>query len=101
MWNIHQHRHRTDNAVEGWNSKLNSIIGKQHPNVFLLVQKLKEEAELVSWQIKSKELGLAGQKRKKTYVKQDERIERIMAEYDKSNDLYKCLKALRYINTFK
>jgi hypothetical protein len=27
-------------------------------------------------------------------------IERIMAEYDKSNNLYKCLKALRYINTF-
>lgn len=101
MWNIHQHRHRTNNAVESWNSKLNSIIGKQHPNVFLLVQKLKEEAELVSWQIKSKELGLAGQKRKRTYVKQDERIERIMAEYDKSNDLYKCLKALSYINTFE
>jgi hypothetical protein len=66
MWNIHQYRHRTNNAVEGWNSKLNSIIGKQHPNVFLLVQKLREEAQLVSWQIKSKELGLAGQKRKKT-----------------------------------
>jgi hypothetical protein len=66
MWNIRQHRHRTNNAVEGWNSKLNSIIGKQQPNVFMLVQKLKEEAELVSWQMKSKELGLAGEKRKKT-----------------------------------
>jgi hypothetical protein len=52
MWNIHQHRHRTNNAVEGWNSKLSSIIGKQHPNIFLLVHKLKEEAELVWWQIK-------------------------------------------------
>jgi hypothetical protein len=70
MWNIHQHRHRTNNAVEGWNSKLNSIVGKQQPNVFLLVQKLKEEAVLVSWQMKSKELGLAGQKRKRlTYNK--------------------------------
>jgi hypothetical protein len=65
MWNIRQHRHRTNSAVEVWNSKLNSIIGKQQPNVFLLVQKLKEEAELVSWQLKSKELGLAGEKRKK------------------------------------
>jgi hypothetical protein len=44
---------------------------------------------------------MAGQKRNKTYVKQDERIERTMAEYDKSNDLYKCLKALSYINTFE
>jgi hypothetical protein len=42
MWNIHQYRNRTNNAVEGWNSKLNSMIGKQQPNVILLVQKLKE-----------------------------------------------------------
>jgi hypothetical protein len=48
-----------------------------------------------------KELVLAGQKRNRTYVKQDERIGRITAEYDKSNDLYKCLKALSYISTFE
>jgi hypothetical protein len=51
--------------------------------------------------MKYKELGLAGQKRKNSYVKQDERIERIVEKYDKSNDLYKCLKALSYINTFE
>ena len=54
-----------------------------------MVQKLKEEAELVSWQVKSRELGEPGQKRKKTYAKQDERIKRIMEEYD----MYKGLKA--------
>jgi hypothetical protein len=48
VWNIHQHRQRTNSAVEGWNSKLSSIIGKQQPKVFLLIQKLQEEAELVS-----------------------------------------------------
>jgi hypothetical protein len=36
-----------NNAVEGWNSKLNSIIGKQQSDVFLQGLKLKEEAELV------------------------------------------------------
>jgi hypothetical protein len=49
MWNINKHRHTTNNAVEGWNSKPNSIIGKQQPNMFLLAQKLQEQAELVSW----------------------------------------------------
>jgi hypothetical protein len=39
-------------GIEGWNSKLNSIIGQQQPNVFLLAQKLQEEAELVPWQLK-------------------------------------------------
>jgi hypothetical protein len=31
MWNIKNHRHWTNNAVESCNSKLNSIIGKQQP----------------------------------------------------------------------
>ena len=57
MWNINKHRHRTNSAVEGWNSKLNSMIGNQQPTIFLLVQTLKEEAELVSWQLKSNEPG--------------------------------------------
>jgi hypothetical protein len=45
MWNIIEQLHWTNNTVEGLNSKLNSIIGKQQPNVFLQVQKLKEVAE--------------------------------------------------------
>jgi hypothetical protein len=51
------------------NYKPNTIIGKQQPNVFLQVQKVKEEAELVSWQPKSKEPRHLGQKRRKTCVK--------------------------------
>jgi hypothetical protein len=47
IWNAKQHWHRTNNAVEGWNSKLNSIIGKQRSDVFVQRLKLKEEAELV------------------------------------------------------
>jgi hypothetical protein len=49
MWNINKHRHTTNNAVEGWNSKPNSIIVKQQPNMFLLAQKLQEQVELVAW----------------------------------------------------
>ena len=97
MWNINKHRHRTNSAAEGWNSKLKSVIAKQQPNAFLLVQKLKEWAELVSWQLKSKEAGEHGQKQRKTCVK-EERIKKNMEEYDKSNDLYKCLKTMSYIN---
>jgi hypothetical protein len=60
IWNIKKHWHRTNNIVEGWNSKPNSIIGKQQSDVFLQVLKLKEEAELVSCQLKSKEPGQPG-----------------------------------------
>jgi hypothetical protein len=64
MWNRNKHRHTTNSAVESWNSKLNSIIGKQQPGVFLLVQTLKE-AELVSRRMKSKDPSEPGQKRRK------------------------------------
>jgi hypothetical protein len=52
MWNINKHRHRTNNAVVGWNSKLNSTIGKQQPNVFLQLQKLKEAVGILATEIK-------------------------------------------------
>jgi hypothetical protein len=77
MWNINKHRHRINNAVKGWSFKANSVIGKQQRNVFLLLQKLKQAAELVSGQLKSKEPGQPGQKRRKTYVKRKEIIKRI------------------------
>ena len=73
MWNGNNLRLRTNKAVEGWNYKPNSIIGKQQP-VFLQVQKVKERAELGSWQPKSKEPGHLGQKRRKGYVKEDKII---------------------------
>ena len=33
-WNLNKHRHRTNNAVEGWHSKLKSIIAEQKPKYF-------------------------------------------------------------------
>jgi len=51
--------------------------------VFLQVQKLQEQAELVSWQLQSKDPEKSGQKRRKVYVKQAQIILKIMGKYDK------------------
>ena len=45
LWNLHGHQNRTNNVVESWQSKLNSIIERYQPNVFLLVTMMKEEAQ--------------------------------------------------------
>ena len=34
--NVHRQRHRENNTVEGYNSKLNREIGKAEPNVHIL-----------------------------------------------------------------
>jgi hypothetical protein len=60
--------HTSASAKEQQCSRGLEFQTEQH-KVFLLVQKLKEEAELVSWQMKSKELGLADQKRNKDLSK--------------------------------
>ncbi|GFX93723.1 uncharacterized protein TNCV_1589001 [Trichonephila clavipes] len=51
VWNVHGQRHRT-NSVEGWNSKLNAITGRNQSNVHLLVKILKEETQKVSFNLK-------------------------------------------------
>jgi len=45
MWNIKKYRHRTNSTVEGWNCKLNRIMGQQQPYGFLQVKKLTEIKE--------------------------------------------------------
>ncbi len=40
-------------------------------------------------------------KRKKQYVKIDEKIENIFAKFEKTNDLEKCLNALSFMTKFE
>jgi hypothetical protein len=55
------------------------------------VQKLREQVELVSWQLKVMDLD-SMIKKEDRHIKQDESIKNVMEEYDKSHDLNKCLR---------
>jgi hypothetical protein len=33
LWSCYHRRHRTNNAKEGWNNKVNSYIERPHPNI--------------------------------------------------------------------
>lgn len=98
MWNVYEQRHRTNNAVEGWNSKLNALVGRKAPNIFFLIEKLKLITMEVSFILKSKELGESGTKRRKVFTKLDQRIKNILDDFKKGGDLKKCLSALSYVN---
>ena len=41
IWNVSKHRHSTISEAEGWNSKLNSAIRMQQPNVFFTGKEIK------------------------------------------------------------
>jgi len=70
MWNVNKHHLRTNSAVEGWNCKLKSSIGKQQPDVCLLVRKWD------SWYLATEMKGnwRVQPKRRKNYVNQGERF---------------------------
>ena len=74
MWYINNHWHRTNSAVQGWNYELHSTTVKRQPYVCLQTDELKGQADLLSWQLKSKETEEFGLKRRKINVKQEERI---------------------------
>lgn len=97
MWNIFGQKHRTNNSVEGWNHRLNMAIKNPHPHIIQLIKCLKGESIYSDLLAKRKSLNLEGNRRKLTYIRLDERIEKIMNEYAETNDLRKCLKTLAYI----
>lgn len=100
-WNVYGQRHRSNNPVEGWNSKFNKQVGVNHPNVYFLVNKLKYDAEEVNAKIMAQDLGLEGQKRRKKYIKLDSRIQTIISRYEQNNNLFQCMRALAYATKFE
>ncbi|XP_035208214.1 uncharacterized protein LOC118182940 [Stegodyphus dumicola] len=44
MWNCNEKLHRTNNIVEGWHHKLNSVIRKIHPKTLELIKFLKKRS---------------------------------------------------------
>ncbi|XP_059175689.1 uncharacterized protein LOC131955549 [Physella acuta] len=67
FWSVHDnHVHgipRTQNTVEGWHRRWQVIVGKDHPGVFCLLNKLKQEQGRVEVEI---EAWRASKKAKKT-----------------------------------
>ena len=75
LWNCHNKRHRTTNAVEGWNNRLNNMFRKPNPKLKDLIQCFKTVAENASCAYMRIMLNLGGKRRKYAYMKLDNRID--------------------------
>jgi hypothetical protein len=66
---------RTNNISEGWNNKLFSLVGEQHPSVWKLIQTLQQECERVATILLQNERGIRSTKRcKKVYTELQKRL---------------------------
>ncbi|KAK7116108.1 hypothetical protein V1264_001850 [Littorina saxatilis] len=77
MWNVHDTDIRTNNRVESWHSKLNKIVGRQHPNVHVLVNILREEQAQMEISLNRARLGARPPSRRRKYRELDERLMRL------------------------
>lgn len=83
--------------MEGWNNKINSALGRPHPRVKELITHLKSEAEQSNLKIVRLELHMEGVKRKKKYVKLDERIDKITKRYEENSEIKEFLTKIQYV----
>jgi hypothetical protein len=68
LWSCYHRRHRTNNAVEGWNNKVNSYFERPHQNIKKVLGCLQKEAENCNHLYMIMILNLEGKKRKKCSI---------------------------------
>ena len=75
LWNQHsaalQGEPRTNNLVEGWHRRFNTLVGKSHPSLYTLLKEIQKEQGNTERRINELELAKVKQrisKEKKNYI---------------------------------
>ena len=85
VWNCHirtlQGLPRTNNSVEGWHRRLKTVIGKEHPSLYVLLSALMEEENYAEAVRTTVENGSSPKPKKKRYQDSDRRLHRLVLRY--------------------
>ena len=85
-WSVFQatleNRPRTNNNSEAWNRRWKALVGKSHPNIYSMLEKLKKEVEYSDAQRELAELGNPSPMKKTKYVENDQRLQRLVRSFD-------------------
>lgn len=78
LWNCYRttvlQNSRTNNSVEGWNRRLNTLVGMSHPTIWKLIDKLKAEQSVTEMKINQLIAGTPSQPRRKKYRDLEDRL---------------------------
>ena len=77
MWSKYgcDHRHRTNNAMEGWHSQLKRLL-PIHPNIFIFIHGLKKMQAITHMNISKADAGASPPQRKPKYVKLEVKLKK-------------------------
>lgn len=99
LWNVYQRtlngEHRTNNNIEGWHRRFQSVIGCFRPSIFRCINALKIEQKHCEAQIERLVAGQGAPPRKRKYKQLDERISRIVHQYA-SRTTFQYLRGIAY-----
>lgn len=95
LFSCYQQRHRTNNVLEGWHSKINKLF-KSNANVLYLISVLKDESMTVDFNLLRNELDKPiFRKRAKKITIMDSKIDNIVKSYMQNElPLEQCISKL-------
>ena len=89
LWNCYQSvldgLGKTNNACEGFNRAVNSMLGAAHPTIFKLLDSLKKQQELTRAKIEQILAGNADAQSREKYIRRSARLLKLVSEYDGKN----------------
>ena len=74
MWNVHTAATTTNNAIEGWHSRLNRAIGCSDPNTYQLLTVLNTEQATIDLTLARADTGAPPPPRRRTFCDLDRRL---------------------------
>ena len=82
IWNVYgEDQKRTNNNVEGWNSKFSKLVRKHHPNMFEFVDTIRKEQAATELKTAQHDAAVQPSRNKKKYIVVNQRLAQFKQEY--------------------
>ena len=85
LWNVHDatlnDQHRTNNSVEGWHTRFQTLMGSHHPTIFKFLEVLQLEEKASRFDATQLLAGQPSQPSKKKYRLLNDRIVNVVKDY--------------------
>ena len=82
IWNVYgEDQKRTNNNVEGWNSKFSKLARKHHNNIFEFVDAIRTEQAATELKTAQHDAAVQPARKKKKYIVVNQRLAQFKQEY--------------------
>ena len=72
---------RTNNSIEGWNRRFSSLVGADHPSLWKLIDKLKQEQSYTEFRLNQAAAGAPNKAKRIKYRDLDARLSNIVSKF--------------------